>query len=161
MIEFKKKVFVLVLYIDDGEFGCGGIIVKLIVVGYEVFYVVFFVCQQFVLLQFLSDIFIMEVKVVMLVLGIKLENLLFFDYDVRIFGYYCQEIFDDMIKMCKDIDLDLIFMFDLNDVYQDYYIIVIEGFCVFKFKFIFFYELFWNNLLFIIFCFIYLEEWFV
>ena len=80
MIQKKKRVLILAPHTDDGEFGCGGTIAKLIEEGHEVYYAAFSACQQSVLPQFPSDILITEVKAATKILGIKPENLILFDF---------------------------------------------------------------------------------
>ena len=72
----KKKILVLAPHTDDGEFGCGGTVAKLIEEGHDVYYAAFSACQQSVLPQFPADILITEVKAATKVLGIKPENLI-------------------------------------------------------------------------------------
>ena len=145
MFNKKRKVLVLAPHTDDGEFGCGGTIAKLIAEGHDVYYAAFSACQQSVLPQFPSDILITEVKEATKILGVKPENLILFDYDVRTFGYHRQEILDDLIKLRAEIQPDLIFMPALNDVHQDHHTIAEEGIRAFKFNSIMSYELPWNN----------------
>lgn len=154
----KKRVLVLAPHTDDGEFGCGGTIAKFIEEGHEVTYAAFSACQQSVLPQFPSDILITEVKAATKVLGIKSENLLLFDYDVRTFGYRRQDILDDLIKIRQEIKPDLIFMPDLQDVHQDHATVATEGLRAFKFSSILSYELPWNNLSFTTSSFVHLDE---
>ena len=161
MFNQKRRILVLAPHTDDGEFGCGGTIAKFIAEGHEVFYAAFSACQQSVLAEFPSDILITEVKAATKVLGIKPENLILFDYDVRTFGYHRQEILDDMIKMRAEIKPDLIFMPTDTDVHQDHNTIAIEAKRAFKFNSILAYELPWNNFSFHTSSFIHLEEEFV
>jgi LmbE family N-acetylglucosaminyl deacetylase len=154
----KKRVLVLAPHTDDGEFGCGGTITKLIEEGHEVYYAAFSACQQSVLPQFPSDILITEVKAATKILGIKPENLVLFDYNVRTFGYHRQEILDDLIKMRADIKPELIFMPDMHDLHQDHATIATEGLRAFKFASILSYELPWNNLTFTTSSFVHLSE---
>jgi LmbE family N-acetylglucosaminyl deacetylase len=154
----KKRVLVLAPHTDDGEFGCGGTIAKFIEEGHEVTYAAFSACQQSVLPQFPSDILITEVKAATKVLGIKPENLLLFDYDVRTFGYRRQDILDDLIKIRQEIKPELIFMPDLQDVHQDHATVATEGLRAFKFSSILSYELPWNNLSFTTSSFVHLDE---
>ncbi|AEA44176.1 PIG-L deacetylase family protein [Fluviicola taffensis] len=154
----KKRVLVLAPHTDDGEFGCGGTIAKFIEEGHEVTYAAFSACQQSVLPQFPSDILITEVKAATKVLGIKPDNLLLFDYDVRTFGYHRQEILDDLIKIRADFKPDLILMPDLQDVHQDHATVATEGLRAFKFSSILSYELPWNNLSFTTSSFVHLDE---
>jgi LmbE family N-acetylglucosaminyl deacetylase len=154
----KKRVLVLAPHTDDGEFGCGGTIAKFIEEGHEVHYAAFSACQQSVLPQFPSDILITEVKAATKVLGIKPENLILFDYDVRTFGYRRQDILDDLIRLRAEIKPELIFMPDLQDVHQDHATIATEGLRAFKFSSIMSYELPWNNLSFTTSSFVHLDE---
>lgn len=143
-----KKVLILAPHTDDGEFGCGGTITRLIEDGNDVYYAAFSACKQSVLPQFPEDVLITEVKAATKVLGIKPENLILFDYDVRTMNYKRQEILDDMIKMRTEIDPDVIFMPSKNDIHQDHLTIAEEGLRAFKFCTIFCYEMPWNNLTF-------------
>lgn len=154
----KKRVLVLAPHTDDGEFGCGGTITKFIEEGHDVMYAAFSACQQSVLPQFPSDILITEVKAATKVLGIKSENLLLFDYDVRTFGYRRQDILDDLIRIRQDFNPQLIFMPDLADVHQDHATVATEGLRAFKFASILSYELPWNNLSFTTSSFVHLDE---
>lgn len=145
---FSKPSTILILapHTDDGEFGCGGTIRKLINNGHTVYYAAFSACEQSVLPQFPRDILITEVKEATKVLGIKPENLILFKYEVRTFNFRRQEILEDLIKMRKDINPDVIFMPALHDVHQDHHTIATEGLRAFKNRTIFAYELIWNNL---------------
>lgn len=140
-----NKVLILAPHTDDGEFGCGATIAKLIQEGKEVYYAAFSACQQSVLPEFPSDILITEVKAATSILGIKQENLILFDYDVRTFNYRRQDILDDILKLKKDIDPDMVFIPSLNDIHQDHFTIANEAVRAFKWKTIFSYELPWNN----------------
>lgn len=153
-----KKALVLAPHTDDGEFGCGGTISKLVEQGCEVFYAAFSACQQSVLPQFPSDILITEVKAATKVLGIKPENLFLFGYDVRTFNFHRQEILDDILKLKKQIDPDVVFLPCLTDVHQDHATIAMEGIRAFKFNTILSYELPWNNFNFHTSCFFKLSE---
>jgi N-acetylglucosamine malate deacetylase 1 len=153
-----KKILILAPHTDDGELGCGGTIAKFIESGAEVFYAAFSACQQSVLKQFPSDILITEVKAATKVLGIKPENLILFDYDVRTFNFRRQEILDDIIKLRINIEPDLVLMPAQDDVHQDHSTIAIEGLRAFKFCSILCYELPWNNLSFKTSTFVHLEE---
>jgi N-acetylglucosamine malate deacetylase 1 len=154
----KKRVLVLAPHTDDGEFGCGASINKLIENGSEVYYVAFSACEQSVLPQFPKDILITEVKAATKVLGIKPDNLILFKYDVRTFGYHRQAILDDIIRLKTDIKPDLIFTPSVNDIHQDHSTISNEAVRAFKFSSILCYELPWNNFNFATTCFSKLDE---
>jgi LmbE family N-acetylglucosaminyl deacetylase len=154
----KKRILVLAPHTDDGEFGCGGTIAKLIADKAEVFYAAFSVCELSVPPHFPINVLETEVKNATEILGIKKENLIIFHYNVRNFNINRQQILDDMINMKKDIRPDLLLMPSPNDIHQDHYTIGIEGIRAFKQISIMGYELPWNNLTFNTQSFVFLED---
>ena len=158
MIDNFQKVLVLAPHTDDGEFGCGGTINKLIESGAEVYYAAFSACQLSVSEGFPQDILVTEVKAATKVLGIKPENLLLFDYDVRTFNYRRQEILEDIIKLKAQIKPDLVFIPSINDIHQDHQTVANEGVRAFKFSTILSYEMPWNNFTFNTQSFVHLSE---
>ena len=154
----KKRILVLAPHTDDGEFGCGGTIAKLIDDNAEVFYAAFSVCELSIPSHLPKDILETEVKNATGVLGIKSENLRIFRYGVRTFESYRQQILDDLICLRNDIEPDLILMPSPHDIHQDHYTIGLEGVRAFKQISILGYELPWNNLTFNTQSFVFLEE---
>ena len=148
-----KKILVLAPHTDDGEFGCGGTINKLIAEGNEVFYVAFSPCKQSVLSHYPSDILVTEVKAAVKELGVKDENLILLDYEVRTFNYHRQAILDDIIKLRTEIQPDMVFIPALTDLHQDHKTVAEEGLRAFKFVTILSYEMPWNNISFETSCF--------
>lgn len=158
-IEFSnKKILVLAPHTDDGELGCGGAIAKLLENNNEVYYAAFSACQLSVQKEFPADILITEVKLATAELGIKPSNLILFDWQVRTFNFYRQEILDAMIKLKTEIKPHVVFMPSINDIHQDHYTITNEAMRAFKFSTILNYELPWNNFSFNSTCFVSLED---
>ena len=153
----NRRILVLAPHTDDGEFGCGGTISKLLEEN-EVFYVAFSACQKSVLPPHDADVLKKEVVTATAVLGIKKENLTLLDYDVRTFSYRRQDILDDILRLRKDVEPDIVFMPTQNDIHQDHFTITNEGMRAFKFSSILCYELPWNNFSFNTSCFIPLEQ---
>ncbi|RZN84186.1 MAG: PIG-L family deacetylase [Winogradskyella sp.] len=141
----SKKVLVLAPHTDDGEFGCGGTIAKLIEQGAEVHYVAFSWCEESVPEGFPKDILKTEVASATAILGIKKENLHVLDYKVRYFSSHRQQILEDLIVFRKKINPDLVLIPSLNDIHQDHATIAIEGVRAFKNRNVLSYELTWNN----------------
>ncbi|MBA3899867.1 MAG: PIG-L family deacetylase [Bacteroidetes bacterium] len=154
----NKRILILAPHTDDGEFGCGGTIAKFIEQGSDVYYAAFSACEQSVLKEFPKDVLITEVKEATSVLGIKRENLILYQYEVRKFNYFRQEILEDLIKLRADIKPDLILMPCTHDIHQDHSTIANEGIRAFKFASILCYELPWNNLTLQTSSFVFLEE---
>jgi len=69
-----KKILILAPHTDDGEFGCGGTIAKLIEKGKKVHYVVFSTCEDSIPKGFPKDILKKELKQATKTLGIRSEN---------------------------------------------------------------------------------------
>jgi LmbE family N-acetylglucosaminyl deacetylase len=154
----KKKILILAPHTDDLEFGCGGTVAKLIEQGNTIYCAAFSACRQSVRKEFPEDILITEIKAASSILGIKPNNLILFDYNVRTFNYHRQEILDDILKLKAQIQPDIVFIPALTDVHQDHFTIAQEGFRAFKFSSLLSYELPWNNLSFNTASFMKLEE---
>ena len=146
MLSNFKTVYVLAPHTDDGELGAGGTISKLIELGSDVYYFAFSIAEQSVPDGFPKDILKTEVLNATSKLGIKKENVIIFNYEVRKFSYVRQEILEDLVKYKRKIIPDLVLMPSLNDVHQDHSVIAQEGLRAFKNTTIWGYELIWNNL---------------
>jgi len=149
---------VLAPHTDDGEFGCGGTIAKLIEEGSEVHLAAFSACEQSVLKKFPPNILIGELKQATQMLGIQPEHLYLYDYQVRIFNERRQDLLQTMIDLRERIKPDLVFMPCLDDIHQDHYTVAQEGLRAFKFTSILCYEMPWNNITFNTRSFVHLEE---
>lgn len=141
-----QKVLVLAPHTDDGEFGCGGTISKLICKGSEVFYLAFSCAEKSVPDGFPKDILRHEVKEAIQQLGIKPDNLILKNFEVRDFPLYRQEILEILVQLKAFIEPDLVIMPSLNDIHQDHHTIALEGIRAFKKTNIIGYEVPWNNL---------------
>jgi LmbE family N-acetylglucosaminyl deacetylase len=153
-----KRALVLAPHTDDGELGAGGTIARLIEAGVEMYYAAFSTAEQSVPAGYPKDILKTEVRNATLKLGIKSENLLIYNYEVRKLNYLRQEILEELIRLRSEIKPDLIFMPSLHDIHQDHTTIAQEGLRAFKQKTILGYELIWNNLTFSTTCFVKLNE---
>jgi len=153
-----KNILVLAPHTDDGELGAGGTIARLIESGAIVTYVAFSTAEESVPDHLPKDILKTEVKKATVKLGILPENLIIFNYAVRKLNYVRQEILEDLIKLRRANNYDLILIPSLNDIHQDHRTIAQEGLRAFKNVTIFGYELIWNNLNFNTQCFVHLEE---
>lgn len=153
-----KKALVLAPHTDDGEFGCGGTIARMIEEGVEVYLAAFSSCEQSVLDKYPADILIGELKNATQKLGIPESNLFLFDYKVRIFNEKRQDILQTIIDLRNQINPDVVFMPSLDDIHQDHLTIAQEGLRAFKFSTILTYEMPWNNLTFSTSSFVILEE---
>lgn len=141
-----KIALVLAPHTDDGEFGCGGTIAKLVEAGTRVVYVAFSAAEQSVPDHLPKDILRTEVKEATHELGIKPRDCLVLNHEVRRFPERRQPILDDMIRLSGEYHPDLVFLPSENDTHQDHYVIAQEGFRAFKRTTMLGYEIPWNNL---------------
>lgn len=141
-----ERILIMAPHTDDGEFGCGGSIARFIEEEKTIFYAAFSSAEVSVPPEFPSDSLVKEVKRAINVIGIKEENLIILDFEVRKFPEQRQEILDMMLKLKEDIKPDTIFLPSPNDTHQDHRTVYEEGFRAFKDTTMFGYELPWNNL---------------
>ena len=153
-----NRILILAPHADDGELGCGGTIAKFAAAGAEIYYAAFSDSKKSLAPGLAPDTLRLECKKATCILGIKESNLFFFDFDVRTFSIYRQEILEEMVRLNKNIQPDLIFTPAASDIHQDHEVIYAESLRAFKNCSLFGYELPWNNSVFNIQCFIKLSE---
>ena len=142
------RVLILAPHTDDGEFGCGGTISRLIEEGHEVYYGAFSIAEESVPEGFPKDVCLYEMQEAVKILGIPSENQIVFRFRVRHFPTVRQEILEEIIKLRDEIQPDIVFVPSRNDIHQDHQVITQEGFRAFKRINLFGYELPWNNIVF-------------
>lgn len=140
------KALVLAPHTDDGEFGCGGTISRLLREGCEVMYGAFSDCKESLPSGFDQDTLSKEMKLATASLGIKPGNVRLLDYQVRYFPRDRQRILEDLVKINREYQPDLILTPCTMDVHQDHSTITSEAIRAFKNRTILGYELPWNNL---------------
>jgi N-acetylglucosamine malate deacetylase 1 len=144
-LELFSNVLVLAPHTDDGEFGCGGTIARLVEQGARVSYVAFSTATRSVPAGFPRDVLSREVRAATATLGIPEADLHVFDFEVRTFPTVRQEILERMIVLNSEIAPDCVLMPALNDVHQDHHTIAEEGLRAFKRTTVLGYEIPWNN----------------
>jgi len=153
-----SRILILAPHTDDGEFGCGGSIVKFLEEAKEVYYVAFSTVEDSVPPEMPKDILEIEVKEATKRLGISTSNLIVYKFQVRKLNYVRQEVLEELIKIKKEISPDLVFIPSPNDLHQDHYTVAMEGMRAFKQVSILGYEIPWNNITFRTQAFIKLEK---
>ena len=145
MIGDIRRALVLAPHTDDGEFGCGGTMARLVEAGAEVRYVAFSIATRSLPPGFAPDTLAREVREATTELGIPESNLTVHDFDVRTFPDHRQEILELLIEIWNDWEPDAVFQPSLHDVHQDHQTIAQEGLRAFKRTTILGYEIPWNN----------------
>lgn len=153
-----QRILVLAPHTDDGEFGCGGTIAKMVSEGKDVYYVAFSAAEKSVPPDWDRGILRQEVKKATGVLGIKPECLVIEDFPVRDFPAFRQDILEKMIILRGEIKPDLVFLPSVHDLHQDHLTVAREGLRAFKTTSMLGYEIPWNNLTFSTSCFVALTK---
>jgi N-acetylglucosamine malate deacetylase 1 len=157
---FEKinKVLFLCPHPDDAEFSSGGTIAKLIENGVEIHYAVFSMCEKSIPKGFPKGSIKKELLNASKFMGIKKEFLYMFDFEVRVFPQYRQEILEEMVKLNRSVKPDLVFLPSVSDIHQDHKTIYDEGIRAFKQCCLLSYEMPWNNFVFLSNMYVALEE---
>jgi N-acetylglucosamine malate deacetylase 1 len=145
MVGAWRRVLVLAPHTDDGEFGCGGTIARLVDAGSEVCYAAFSIATRSLPDGFPPDTLAREVREATAELGIPDSGLTVHDFDVRTFPEHRQEILELLIALWDDFEPDAVLQPSLRDIHQDHQVIAAEGLRAFKRTTILGYEIPWNN----------------
>jgi len=154
-----KKMLIISPHTDDGELGCGGSIAKFIEEGNDIYYVAFSTAEESLPEYLPKNTLEVEVKQATKILGIPSNNLIIYKYKVRKLNYVRQEILEELVRIRKEINPDIVFIPSLNDLHQDHQTVAMEALRAFKNSAsILGYELPWNHIKFSSVFFISLEE---
>ena len=145
MIEAWQRVLVLAPHTDDGEFGCGGTMARLVESGVDVRYVAFSIATRSLPEGFAPDTLAREVREATAELGIPESSLTVHDFDVRTFPDRRQEILELLVALWEEWRPDAVFQPSLHDVHQDHQTVAQEGLRAFKRTTVLGYEIPWNN----------------
>jgi len=145
VIEAWKRVLVLAPHTDDGEFGCGGTMARLVDAGAEVRYVAFSIATKSLPEGFAPDTLAREVREATAEIGIPESHLHVHDFEVRTFPEHRQEILEVLITLWEEWKPDAVLQPSLHDVHQDHQVVAAESLRAFKRTTILGYEIPWNN----------------
>jgi N-acetylglucosamine malate deacetylase 1 len=145
MFSALERALVLAPHTDDGEFGCGGTMARLVEQGVEVRYVAFSIATKSLPTGYAPDTLDREVREATAHLGIPEANLDVHDFEVRTFPVHRQDILELLIGLWEEWRPDIVFQPSLHDVHQDHQVVAAEGLRAFKRTTILGYEVPWNN----------------
>jgi LmbE family N-acetylglucosaminyl deacetylase len=139
-------VLALAPHTDDSEFGAGGMLARLVSEGADVHSVAFSVPRESLPPSYGPETLENEFREASAILGIPDKNLHLFDFPVRRLPRYRQEVLEEMVRMQRDLDPDLVLVHASTDVHQDHQTVQAEALRAFKRTTILGYELPWNNI---------------
>jgi N-acetylglucosamine malate deacetylase 1 len=145
VIGSSKRVLVLAPHTDDGEFGCGGTMARLVEAGADVRYVAFSTATKSLPDGFPPDTLAREVREATAELGLPEDNLTVHDFEVRTFPERRQEILELLIALWEEWQPDAVLQPSHHDIHQDHQVVAQEGLRAFKRTTILGYEIPWNN----------------
>ena len=99
MIDGLSRVLVLAPHTDDGEFGCGGAMARLVEAGAEVRQIAFSIASRSLPEGFAADTLVHESHAASAALGLADEALTLHDFEVRTFPQVRQEILELLIDV--------------------------------------------------------------
>ena len=140
-----ERVLVLAPHTDDGEFGAGGTMARLVAAGVEVRYVAFSIATKSLPDGFPPDALAREVREATAVLGIPPEGLAVHDFEVRTFPERRQDILELLIALWQEWPPDAVLLPSIRDIHQDHQVVAAEGLRAFKRTTVLGYEIPWNN----------------
>jgi N-acetylglucosamine malate deacetylase 1 len=140
-----ERVLVLAPHTDDGEFGCGGTMARLVEAGADVRYVAFSTATKSLPDGFPPDTLAQEVREATAELGLPEDNLTVHDFEVRTFPERRQEILELLIALWEEWQPDAVLQPSHHDIHQDHQVVAQEGLRAFKRTTILGYEIPWNN----------------
>jgi len=145
MIGSWRRVLVLAPHTDDGEFGCGGTMARLVESGADVRYVAFSIATKSLPAGFPPDTLAREVREATSELGIPESGLDVHDFEVRAFPEHRQDILELLIALWEEWRPDAVLQPSIHDIHQDHQVVAAEGLRAFKRTTILGYEIPWNN----------------
>lgn len=146
MFDGIGRVLVLAPHTDNGELGCGASIARFVEEGADVFYAAFSTADLSLPEGLPPGTLAQELRAATAVLGIRQENVLIYDYEVRKLNYVRQEILECLVRLREDVRPDLMLMPCPHDVHQDHSTVAAEGLGAFKKVSLLGYELLWNTI---------------
>ncbi len=147
-IDRIEKVLILAPHTDDAELGCGGTMARLAGEGIELNVAAFSTARASLPPGSDPDLLRKEFNQAMDVMGVPEERRFIYDYQVRKLSYSRQEVLEEMIKLKRDIDPQMIMLPSGSDLHQDHEVVYNEGLRAFKERTVWGYELPWNHITF-------------
>ena len=145
MIEAWKRALVLAPHTDDGEFGCGGTMARLVEAGVVVRPGAFSLATTSLPHGLPPDTLAREGRAATAEMGIPESLLTLHDFEVRTFPERRQDVLEILIGLWEEWPPDAVLMPSLRDIHQDHQVVAAEGLRAFKRTTVLGYEIPWNN----------------
>ena len=157
-IDKTNRILLLAPHPDDIEFGMGGTLSKLLGSNKEIHVAVFSNCELSTPTGFTKGVIMDEFRESMSFFGIPKHRVHEFDFNVREFPKFRQEILEILVQLRKELKPDLVFAPSSSDIHQDHATIHNESLRCFKYTNLLGHEMPWNNLEYKSFLYVTLED---
>lgn len=155
----KNRILILSPHTDDAELGCGGSIVRFIEEKREILWVVFSTAEESLPINWPQNTLEHEFINVYRSIGIESKNVNIHHFKVRHLTSHRQDVLEELYKLKKYFQPELVIGPSLNDYHQDHGVVANEMIRAFKgSSSIISYELPWNHIKFDTQMFIKLDE---
>jgi LmbE family N-acetylglucosaminyl deacetylase len=121
MLGEKKKILAVSPHTDDIELWASGLVMRCIAAGCSVKHIVFSNAQESLPENFSKDASEKECLKAQKLLGI--DDYEFYNYPVRKFPQYRQEILEDLVKVSREFSPDVVICSTPDDFHQDHEVI--------------------------------------
>ena len=153
-----KRVLVMSPHTDDAELGCGGTMARWIEEGAEMFTAAFSTAETSLppgsKPYRLKD----ECHLALDELGVPRDNRFIYDFPVRELGYHRQDVLEEMVKLARDVQPEVVLVPSGADLHQDHAVVHQESVRAFRHLTMMGYELPWNHITFSTQAFVVLDE---
>ena len=146
MLSSVRTALVLAPHTDDGDFGCGATVARLVEQGAAVHYLAFSDCIDSLPAGWPADTLVKELHAATARLGLPREHVHLAQFRVRHFTRDRQELLEQLVKFQRELAPDLVLMPSTNDLHQDHQTVAREGLRAFKRTTVLCYEIPWNNI---------------
>jgi LmbE family N-acetylglucosaminyl deacetylase len=146
LMNLRQGVLVLAPHTDDAELGCGGTIARLLREGHDVFVAAFSTAEESLPPGAPPSRLRDEFIAAMHALGVAPDKTLVFGYPVRRLSSHRQELLEELVKLRRQINPNMVFLPSASDLHQDHQVLNAEGLRCFKDMTIWGYELPWNTI---------------
>jgi LmbE family N-acetylglucosaminyl deacetylase len=143
-----SRVLLVNAHTDDSEYGCGGTIARLLEQGHLVHYIAFSGSEESVPKGLPSDILRKEALESTKELGIPPANVSVLGFKTRYFMRDRQSILEEMVRMKREIEPDIVLAPSLGDSHQDHEVVAEEALRAFRQSSIWHFEIPYKSLVF-------------
>lgn len=153
-----QRVLVLSPHTDDAELGCGATMARWIGEGAALYTAAFSTAEASLPPGSKQHRLKDECHLALDEIGVPRENRFVYDYPVRELGYHRQEVLEQMVRLGRDIEPDVILVPSGADLHQDHAVVYQESLRAFRHLTMMGYELPWNHITFSAQAFVVLSE---